>query len=84
MKLMHYFVFSVFVQLFDRVAATLIVESFNYKFNQKYLIVKPVVTQVDNSTIEFKAEFKYLEEFAKMMVKVFYLSVSIIFTKGRD
>lgn len=79
MKLMRCFVLKVLVQLLlDHVAATLIVESFNYKFNQKYLIVKPVVTQVNNSTIEFQADFKYLEEFAKMMVKVFsFLAVAM-------
>lgn len=56
------------VQATNRVAGTLIVESFNYKFNQQYALSRPVIKQVNNSTIDFKANVEYFEELVKMMV----------------
>lgn len=63
--------------------ATLIIESFTFKYNKKYLVTQPTLEQLNNSTLEFKANSQYFQDILKMTVRKlgnsFLLSSTLFF-----
>lgn len=56
--------------------ATLIVQSFEFKYNQKYALVRPKLNQINNSTVEFQSQAVYYEDIVKMIVRMNFLTTS--------
>lgn len=44
------------------------IKKFDYKYNQKFVKMKPIVTNMENGSVIFKNDVEYLEDIIKMVV----------------